>query len=220
MATIAEQLTSLANTKTAIKDAIVAKGVSVADTDPFSAYPAKIGEIQGGGGAPATKFGASVDTFLADPDENGWLYPSKWVGSLDFTGVTRLVSNVLQYKFQNMTGIVSANFSSVTTISDYGLSYAFYNSAISSADFSSLVEIGRYGMQAAFYGCSGLKAIYFPSLTTFGTAPFGSANSTGAFRSSGVTEIHFRADAQAAVEATSNYAGKWGATNASIIFDL
>ena len=50
MATIAEQLTSLANTKTAIKDAIVAKGVTVADTDPFSAYPAKIGEIQGGGG--------------------------------------------------------------------------------------------------------------------------------------------------------------------------
>ena len=48
MATIAEQLTSLANTKTAIKDAIVAKGVAVADTDPFSAYAGKIGQISGG----------------------------------------------------------------------------------------------------------------------------------------------------------------------------
>lgn len=48
MATIAEQLTSLANTKTAIKDAIVAKGVAVADTDPFSAYASKIGAISGG----------------------------------------------------------------------------------------------------------------------------------------------------------------------------
>ena len=50
MATIAEQLTSLANTKTAIKDAIVAKGVAVADTDPFSAYAGKIGQISGCGG--------------------------------------------------------------------------------------------------------------------------------------------------------------------------
>ena len=48
MATIAEQLTSLANTKTAIKDAIVAKGVSVADTDTFSSYAQKIAQISGG----------------------------------------------------------------------------------------------------------------------------------------------------------------------------
>lgn len=168
-----------------------------------------------------TKFGASVDTFLADVDENGRLRFPKWVGSLDFTGITGISGSVLQYKFQQLTGIVSANFSSVITISDYGLAYAFYNSAISSVDFSSLVEISRYGMQAAFYGCSSLKAIYFPSLTTFGNAPFGSANSMGAFRYSGVTEIHFRADAQAAVEATSNYAGKWGAdSSCTIYFDL
>ena len=48
MATIAEQLTSLANTKAAIKQSIINKGVQVADTDPFSAYPAKIGQISGG----------------------------------------------------------------------------------------------------------------------------------------------------------------------------
>ena len=48
MATIAEQLTSLANTKAAIKQSIIDKGVQVADTDPFSAYPAKIGQISGG----------------------------------------------------------------------------------------------------------------------------------------------------------------------------
>jgi hypothetical protein len=49
MATIAEQLTSLANTKIAIKDAIVAKGVQVADDTPFRNYADKIGEISGGG---------------------------------------------------------------------------------------------------------------------------------------------------------------------------
>ena len=63
MATIAEQLTSLANTKTAIKDAIVAKGVAVADTDPFSAYAGKIGQISGGGETPAEEW---------QPNPNWW----------------------------------------------------------------------------------------------------------------------------------------------------
>lgn len=64
MATIAEQLTSLANTKTAIKEAIVAKGIQVADTDPFSAYPDKIGQIEsGGGGEPAEEW---------QPNPNWW----------------------------------------------------------------------------------------------------------------------------------------------------
>lgn len=36
--TIADKLTYLANTKTQIKNAIVAKGVEVADTDPFRSY--------------------------------------------------------------------------------------------------------------------------------------------------------------------------------------
>lgn len=49
MATIAEQLTSLANTKTAIKQAIIDKGVQVADDTPFRNYADKIGEISGGG---------------------------------------------------------------------------------------------------------------------------------------------------------------------------
>ena len=63
MATIAEQLTSLANTKTAIKDAIVAKGVSVADTDTFASYAEKIGQIQAGGDTPTDEW---------QPNPNWW----------------------------------------------------------------------------------------------------------------------------------------------------
>ena len=70
MATIAEQLTSLANTKAAIKQSIIDKGVQVADTDPFSAYPAKIGQIQTGGGA-TTKYGVSIDNLLGNVDADG-----------------------------------------------------------------------------------------------------------------------------------------------------
>jgi len=47
---IADSLISLKNTKAAIKAAIIAKGVAVADTDAFATYPSKIGKITSGGG--------------------------------------------------------------------------------------------------------------------------------------------------------------------------
>ena len=50
MATTQEKLTLLANTKEAIKNAIIAQGVSVEDTDTFASYADKISQIEGGGG--------------------------------------------------------------------------------------------------------------------------------------------------------------------------
>ena len=47
--TISDKLTYLEGTKSAIKDAIVAKGVAVEDTATFRSYAEKIGEISGGG---------------------------------------------------------------------------------------------------------------------------------------------------------------------------
>lgn len=48
MGTITQKLDKLLATKAAIKAAIIAKGVSVSDTDPFSAYAGKIGSISTG----------------------------------------------------------------------------------------------------------------------------------------------------------------------------
>ena len=274
MATIAEQLTSLANTKTAIKDAIVAKGVTVADTDPFSAYPAKIGEIQGGGGAPATKFGASVDTWIGDVDENGVLRKTTWTGALNFAGVKEIGFEGLHYAFynsQNITsvdlgslqsvgeygmyyafnkcdGITSVDLSSLTSVEYNGLRYAFYYcsnitsvdlssltsvgdnglhnafaqcSNITSVDLSSLTSVGDNGLQHAFGYCSKLIIISFPLLTDVLSNSFGTSTATSIFnKCTALTEIHFRADMQATIEAMSQYANKWGATNATIYFDL
>ena len=49
MGTIAEKLAYLNNTKTAIKNAIIDKGVTVEDTDTFREYADKIAEISSGG---------------------------------------------------------------------------------------------------------------------------------------------------------------------------
>lgn len=333
MATIAEQLTSLANTKTAIKDAIVAKGVAVADTDPFSAYAGKIGEISGGGGgAPATKYGVSIDNMLGNVDANGQLSVPYGEFVFNGAGIKSLGTNALAYKFAaptayaclpirkillpdllqvsseslryvaynaysltevdlglitdiNSTSVLLSAFESaynlatvrapnVTTISGYSAcEYAFRSTGLTSNAFPNLTTISgssacRYmyagctfdelgldnlvtisggtacqymfqglkidearfpklesitGSMACRYWFSGstVKKVYFPALTTVDESVFGSASYNGAFSScSQLTEIHFRADAQATIEAMDGYSAKWGATNATIYFDL
>lgn len=76
-------------------------------------------------------------------------------------------------------------------------------------------------MQYAFYNCKKLTTISFPALTDVQTNIFGAASYNAAFSGcSELVEIHFRADMQATIEAMSQYANKWGATNATIYFDL
>jgi hypothetical protein len=137
MATIAEQLTSLANTKTAIKDAIVAKGVTVADTDPFSGYAAKIGQISGGG-APATKFGTSIDNLIGDVDTEGnYIKPTEEF-VLDLTGVKHVPSTGFDYTFYIVKSITGVIADDVISVGQYGFRYAFYGSNVKNASFGSL----------------------------------------------------------------------------------
>lgn len=65
MGTVSDKLLYLQGTKSAIKDAIVAKGVSVGNGTPFRDYATKIGEISGGGGGSET----------AEP----WIRPTEWL---------------------------------------------------------------------------------------------------------------------------------------------
>ena len=212
MATIAEQLTSLANTKAAIKDAIVAKGVAVADTDPFSAYPAKIGQISGGG-APATKYGVSIDNLLGNVDGNGVLQsptePFSFVGS----GIKDFGYRTMFYKFYYNDSLTSVSFPDLETISQgYTCSHAFeycskltntglqnlktisgsnacvdmysYCSLLTSTGLDNLESItGVASCQQMFYTCIGLVRVDFPKLTVVSsTDAMGKNTSTGMFR--------------------------------------
>ena len=71
--TIADKLTYLNGTKDAIKQAIIGKGVDVADTDTFRSYADKITSIQtgGGGGTGSLVTGTKLaySTFSTIPDE-------------------------------------------------------------------------------------------------------------------------------------------------------
>lgn len=221
MGTIAEKLTHLEDTKTAIKQAIIDKGVQVADDTPFRNYADKIGEISGGGEpVEKTKFGASVDTWLGDVDENGVLQQSTAQTALNFAGVKEIGDYGLRNAFVNNTHITSADFSSVTKISANGLYNAFNGSSLSSIIFSSLTTIGDGAFMLAFNNCKQMTTISFPALVNVATDGFGGLSYNTAFRLSDIKEIHFRADMQTTIEAMSQYANKWGATLATIYFDL
>ena len=71
-------------------------------------------------------------------------------------------------------------------------------------------------MNSAFRNCEKLESISFPALTQV-TSPFNNYTFNGC---DALTEIHFRADAQTAIEAMTGYADKFGAPNATIYFDL
>ena len=118
MATIAEQLTSLANTKAAIKQSIINKGVQVADTDPFSAYPAKIGQISGG---PAEEW---------QPNPNWW--DIKKILEEDTRNYAGKVGVIL-YNFNDVSNFTLSSSDMTAVATSDG---AFYTYADNGADVS------------------------------------------------------------------------------------
>lgn len=162
MATIAEQLTSLANTKTAIKDAIVAKGVTVADTDPFSAYASKIGEISGGG-EPSTKFGASVDNFLGNVDADGnYVLPTEPV-EINLAGVKSVGSYSFYYKFANI-GTLKVIADDITNVGNYAFSGCF---SVLNTSIDNSIEI-QFGNLETVESDSAFRSALANRNTTFG----------------------------------------------------
>ena len=181
MATIAEQLTSLANTKAAIKQSIIDKGVQVADTDPFSAYPAKIGQISGGS-APATKFGVSLDNLLGSVDANGVYQLSDAPFTFDATSIKKspdLSPDLFMYKFYRLplTGTVDLSNYMHGTVNVRITQY--FTQAFSYTGVQKLItpreRDGSGSMQfyQSFQHCDALKEIVFSnpriiSIETFG----------------------------------------------------
>lgn len=271
MATIAENLLKLQNTKTAIKSAIEAKGVAVGSV-PFAQYADKISAISGGGEKQI-----GVDLGLFFEVSNQTILPSSKAYTVDLTGITTIGPNAMAYLFQNKANVVGAKLQDVRQVDDYGLDHAFTGTALTEFSIGA-EEIGKYGAQFvcadtptitninlsavrtvaqsglshAFDGCKELygdimfnnleslgalsmagallisslsedkiDSLWFPKLVTVGKNSFGGTTSNYMLRyRTNIKEIHFRADAQPAIEAMTGYDTQWGATNATIYFDL
>lgn len=92
--TISDKLEYLEGTKSAIKDAIVAKGVAVEDTATFRSYAEKIGEISGGGGG-------KIDFTLPYVNFNNTIIRQSDIDQIDFSKLKRIENSTGNIKFQN-----------------------------------------------------------------------------------------------------------------------
>jgi hypothetical protein len=113
---------------------------------------------------------------------------------IDLSALTEVSGlNACSEMFRNCYGLSSINLDNLTMIS------------------------GEFAFYYAFYGCTWLPTISFPKLTTISnTDAF-----TGTFNNcTALTEIHFRYDMKEIVEGLDGYSEKFGATNATIYFDL
>lgn len=81
--------------------------------------------------------------------------------------------------------------------------------------------LGTTPMYYMCYNNKNLKKVYFYALEQVSNTAFGNGNYQWAwYGCTNVEEIHFPAGVQSQIEATAGYSTKWGATNASILFDL
>ena len=147
--------------------------------------------------------------------------------------------NAFGHTFDGCVSLESANFSSLRTIgvndtsSGYGqFTSCFHNcNSLTSLTFPNLEKIYCNGYSTGSYGTfannNKVEKMYFPKLDTitYGGNPsstFKEACKNVFYGCSSLTELHFGAANQAAIEASPGYSTAWGrgAGNVTIYFDL
>ena len=161
-------------------------------------------------------------------------------GTLDLSSLTTVSDpSAMSYAFQNCIGLTSVNFSNLQTIginsssaNNKQFSNAFYNcNNLTSITFPKLEKIYCTGSgtttNGTFANNNKVQKLYFPKLTTITYGSRASSTNQNAckaifYNCSSLTEIHFGAANQSAIEATAGYSTLWGrgAGNATVYFDL
>lgn len=168
---------------------------------------------------------SSLNTISAQESfRNAFSYCSG-LKSVSFPSLTSVSGSLSMYEaFSRCTSLETVDLSSLKSITGSSFDTTFgYCSSLTSVNLNSLESITKQNAcKGMFSNCKALTRISFPSLTTIShNQAFGSSSSYYTFvNCTALTEIHFRADMQTTVEALTGYANKWGATNATVYFDL
>lgn len=144
------------------------------------------------------------------------------LSSISFPALTTISGrNTCSSMFSTCFGLISVSFPVLTTISGVNACNFMFSGCtnLTSASFPVLTAIsGTNACSSMFSICYNLTSASFPALTAVEHTTCMPANM---FQSCNkLTEIHFRADTQTIIEGQSGYASKFGATNATIYFDL
>lgn len=152
---------------------------------------------------------------------------SKGLVTVDFPSLLEVNSSTgsgLYDMFYGCSALQSVNFNKLHTVVGTSAMYRMFYSCtnLNNIDFTNLTKIsGNTVCNNMFYNCKSLTSISFPNLTIIeGTNPFGISNSYIFNLCSNLLEIHFRSGVQGIIETLTGYSDKFGATNATIYFDL
>lgn len=184
MGTIAEKLTYLNETKNAIKEAIVNKGVSVNDSDTFRSYADKISSIEAGGGTSGEDefeaiFMSSIDDSLGAnvtklPNGITSIGHSAFYNcsNLALTELPNSITSIKRNSFSTCPGLKITKIpEGIKTIEDGA--FQFCNGITSMEFHASLTEVKN----SAFSSCNKLTSVIFKGNTNIGTYVFnGSKN--------------------------------------------
>ena len=161
--------------------------------------------------------------------------------SVDLSSLTTVSTSAMSYAFQSCTGLTSVNFANLQTIGTNTSSTnrsqfmnCFLNcNNLTSLTFPNLEKIYCTGAPSGSYKYSTfennnkVQKMYFPKLDTitYGTGASSSNQESCKwifYGCSSLTELHFAAANQAAIEASPGYPTAWGrgAGNVTIYFDL
>lgn len=174
MGTITDKLNKLAETKSAIKTAIVNKGVSISDTDTFASYASKIASIEGG----STPTEGIYGVFIYDTNGN-LTKPEEWnTANNDLAVGVAVIDENCSFvigKTQNYSEIVWSKTIYGTTVSGI---VDTANSGIAKTDYageanSSIVRGLTSGESNAF------NWAYSNTLTVNGTTLYGYIGGAG-----------------------------------------
>lgn len=142
-----------------------------------------------------------------------------------FPELTNAEISSFQSTFKGCTLLKDVDLSKVITAAGKSFYQTFYDcKVLEEVEFTSLVSIDSQAFQGTFAGCTKLKKVSFPALQTIASNAFYDLNTNESLCFFNCLqsdlEIHFPAAMQARIESTSGYSRKWGATNATILFDL
>lgn len=150
--------------------------------------------------------------------------------SVSFPELTTLPKTFTFYNaFGNCTALTSISFPKLREITSTDTSSYVFNSAFSgctsltSVSFPELTTInGGAVLSQAFRNCKSLTSVSFPKLITVpNNSAFGGSSSQYIFYGcTALQEIHFNSSAQSTIQRLTGYSAKWGASNATIYFDL